>query len=356
MNKREFLKTSLVAVGGLGLLPNLTISAFADGNQNDKQKKFAKKTLQVNKREKLLSVLDQSKPNRYVPAAFFMHFNEKFGQPAVQRHIEYFRATNMDMMKVQYELSVPKLDIKKAEDWAKVPVYGKDFFEPELALIEVLAKELKSETMILPTVYCPFNLALQTLGFNVVQHAKENPDAVAKGLQNLTESVLIYVREAIKRGADGFYYSTQGGDSKHFAETDLFKKLIAASDMPVLQEISDNALLNILHICDYESQYNEILKFRNYPASIINPPFELKNGDRIRVKNVQEEFHRPVMGGLYRHSVISGGNFNQIQPEIDNLMHEAPQNFILAADCTVHSDWQTLRQVIDYAHDWREKH
>jgi uroporphyrinogen decarboxylase len=356
MNKREFLKTSLVATSGLGLLSGgINFVSSAENQEIKQQEHLPAGSIKINKREKLLSVLDQSKPNQYVPAAFFMHFPEKFGEPAAKRHIDYFKATNMDVMKVQYELFLPRLEIQKPEDWAKVPVYGADFFEPVLALIEYVAKELKSEALILPTVYGTFSLASQTSGRQLLEHAQENPDAVAKGIKNLTESLFNYTSEAIKRGADGFYYSTQGGDSKHFAESELFDTLIGQSDIAVLRGVNDKTLLNILHICDFTGPYNEISKFHSYPASIINTPFALKDGNQIHVKDVQKAFHRPVMGGLNRNGVISGGTFEQIVPEIDSLLKEASPNFILGADCTIRAEWNTLRKLIDYTHTWREK-
>ncbi|MDR1384725.1 MAG: hypothetical protein LBJ67_12905 [Planctomycetaceae bacterium] len=356
MNKREFLKTSLAAAGGLGLLSDGIASAFAEESRKPAQSENSSSgSVKINKREQLLSVLDQSKPNKYVPAAFFMHFPEKFGEAAAKRHIDYFRATNMDIVKVQYEIFLPYLNFQKPEDWEKTPVYDTDFFEPVLSVIEYLAKELKREALIIPTVYGTFSLASQTSGRKLLEHAQENPDAVAKGIKKLTESLLNYAKEAVKRGADGFYYSTQGGDSRNFAESELFDTLIAQSDIAVLNGISDQTLLNILHICDFAGPYNDISKFRSHPASIINPPYALKDGTRISVKDVQKEFHRPVMGGLNRNGVISGGTFEQIAPEVDTLLRESSPNFILAADCTVRAEWNVVREVIDYAHTWREK-
>ncbi|MDR2706617.1 MAG: hypothetical protein LBC02_12630 [Planctomycetaceae bacterium] len=354
MNKREFLKTSLAMTSGLGLLSGGINSVSAVENQETKPSgNSSVGSIKINKREKLLSVLDQSKPNQYVPAAFFMHFPEKFGEDAAKRHINYFRATNMDIVKVQYELSLPRLEIQKPEDWEKVPVYKTDYFEPVLALIEYVAKELKSEALIIPTVFGTFTQIVQTAGNiqKVLEHAQENPDIVAKGIKNLTESLLNYVSEAIKRGADGFYYSIQGGDNEHFAKSELFNR-ISQSNIAVLQEVNNKTLLNILHIC---GTYNEISKFISLPTSIVNPPFTLKDGSRVHVKDVQETFHRPVLGGLNKNGVISGGTFEQIVPEVDSLLQEAPSNFFLGADCTIHAEWDTLRKVIDYAHTWREK-
>ena len=110
---------------------------------------------EINKRERILQVLDQSRPNEYVPAAFFLHFENKLGRKAVQDHKDFYRSTNMDFVKVFYEIAVPQIDIQSGKDWEKVPVYGEDFFEPQVAVIEDLAREFKGEAFILPTVYSP---------------------------------------------------------------------------------------------------------------------------------------------------------------------------------------------------------
>jgi uroporphyrinogen decarboxylase len=357
MNKREFLKSSIYAVGGLTLSPALANAANAATRTTGR---ISSGFTLANKREKILGVLDMSKPNRYVPAAFFMHFgNDKFGDAAVQRHIDYFRATDMDFAKVQYELELPRMNITRPEDWAKVPVYGKDFFEPQLKVIEAIAKQLKREALILPTVYATFSLAYQTAGRRqLVEQGKANPDAVKRGLQNIAESILIYIREAVKRGADGFYVSTQGGERGRFGDDKLFRELIVPFDKMVLQECSDLADVNILHICDYESPYDDIYRFSDYPASIINPPVRTADEAPISLKEVGARFRRPVMGGLDKLGALSKGNAQQIIAEVDKVMADAPQNFILGADCTIPGTvpLQTLRTVIDYAHNWRTEH
>ncbi|MDR3261234.1 MAG: hypothetical protein LBT78_05295 [Tannerella sp.] len=359
MRKREFLKSSLFAVGGLGLCSAGSVSLYASSKPSVSGGKGVSylNSAKVNKREKVLAVLDQSKPNEYVPAAFFLHFKDKLGQGAIDSHLQFFRATNMDLVKVQYEIVVPHLEnIKSPKDWAKIPVYGKDFFEPQLEVIGALAKELKSEALILPTVYSPLTLALQTVGKDALEHIKQDPDAVAKGLRNITESIVNYIDEAVLRGADGFYISTQGGNSKFFGEGELFEKTVVPYDNTVSQEAGDKALLNILHICDYgESYYTRIGQFASYPGSIINAPNRLLDGTPIKIKEVQETFHRPVMGGLDRLGVLAKGTVEEAKAEVDKVLKEASPNFILGADCTVPSDvpYQKLRAVIDYAHDWR---
>jgi len=197
---------------------------------------------------------------------------------------------------------------------------------------------------------------VQSVGLDTLKaHAKEDPDAVAKGIEKIVQSILYYIRESIKLGVDGFYISSQGGDVKNFDDGPLFDKLIAPFDKAVLTEASNISLVNILHICDYGSTYKSLKPFVSYPGSIINPPIKLSDGSDVHAKDVQALFGRPVFGGLDRLGTIATGSPEAIKKEIDAVLKDASPNFLLGADCTVDggTPHQNLRAAIDYAHDWR---
>ncbi|MCZ7543837.1 MAG: hypothetical protein M5R40_09995 [Anaerolineae bacterium] len=65
----------------------------------------------MNKRDVILSLLDPDGRPPYIPAAFFLHFPPGFreGQAAVEKHLEYFRDTGMDFVKIQYERPFPPI-------------------------------------------------------------------------------------------------------------------------------------------------------------------------------------------------------------------------------------------------------
>ena len=65
----------------------------------------------MNKRDAVLSLLGPGPKPDTIPAAFFLHFGPDYqsGQAAVDRHLEYFRYTNMDFVKIQYEKHFPRL-------------------------------------------------------------------------------------------------------------------------------------------------------------------------------------------------------------------------------------------------------
>jgi uroporphyrinogen decarboxylase len=364
MNKREFLKNGLYAAGGLGLAGLIGCSGKSSSTTVKTKTPFdpsAYSISRVNRREKVLAVLDRSKPNEYVPAAFFMHFKDKFGPGAVKTHIEFFRATNMDFSKIQYEIVLPpQPEIKTPKDWDKIKVYGNELFAPQFEVIKEIVKELKSEALIIPTVYSPMLLAESVVGRETyLAHAKEDPDAVAKGIAKLTENILFYIRESIKIGVDGFYLSTHGGDKAVFYNGPLFDKLIKPYDDIIFREAADNSLFNILHICSPENTYQELDHLTAYPSSVINPPAILNDGSKTDLRGVEKLFNRPVMSGLDHHGVITHGPIEDIKKEIDEIFSKnAPNNFIFAANCTVPSDtpWENLRAAVDYAHNWRSEH
>ena len=317
-----------------------------------------------NRRERILQVLDQSRPNEYVPAGFFLHFENKLGRKAVEDHKAFYKATNMDFVKVFYEIVVPQIDIKSGKDWEKVPVYGEDFFAPQVAVIEDLAREFGKEAFILPTVYSPLALAHQTLGRDKAKDlkklAEENPVAFGKAIKNLSLSIENYLRSARKHGADGFYVSSQGGDGNTLSSK-VWNEQVRQWDKHVSEVANEIGEINILHICDYGTPFKNaeaLYAFSDYPASIINVPLNFSDGSTLNLREAQQRFGRPIFGGLERLGVIATGTVEQAKAAVDKVLEHAPQNFILGADCTVpgETDWEKLRAVIDYAHTWRQTH
>lgn len=321
---------------------------------------------QINKRERILKVLDQSKPNEYVPAAFFLHFPDKLGYKAVADHEQFYEATDMDFVKVFYEIVVPKIDIKKGSDWNKVPVYGEDFFAPQVEVIASLAKKYKQEAFILPTVYSPVALAYQTLGDNegkgkdLKKLAEEDPVAFGHAIENLSKSIANYLRASVKAGADGFYISSQGGDGNSL-KPEIWNKYVRKWDKYVSEVADSIGEINILHICDYGTPFKNaqaLYAFKDYPASIINVPLKFSDGSKLNLKEAQQQFGRPIFGGLERLGIIATGTTEEAKKAVDEVLANAPANFILGADCTIPgtTDYDKLRAVIEYTHTWRQTH
>ena len=184
-------------------------------------------------------------------------------------------------------------------------------------------------------------------------HLQENPEAVKKGMEIMTDNVLNLVRGCRRAGVDGFYASTQGGEAFRFKGTGFFDQYVKPTDLAVWAELK-SCTFNILHVCDYEGGYDDLTPFLDYPGHVVN--CSLKLGDRtLTPKEAARLFGRPFMGGLERKGVIATGRPDEIRKETAAALARAPERFILAADCTVPGDtpWDNLKTAIDTAHTFR---
>ena len=308
----------------------------------------------MNRRDTMLSLIHDAVSPDYIPAAFFLHFDNAYhqGQAAIDKHLEFFHSTGMDFVKIQYEQPFPvSTPIRKPEDWSHAPLCSEEFFESPIQVVEGLVKAAKSEALVIMTLYSPFMWAAHLVEEGVLAyHLQENPEAVKKGLDIMTENVLTLVRGCKRAGVDGLYASSQGGEAFRFQDPNIFQTYIKPTDLAVWDEIS-SCTFNILHVCDYEGGYNDLTPFLDYPGHVVNS--SLKIGDRtLTPKDVSQLFGRPFMGGMERKGVLATGSSKVIRQAATDVITKAPERFILAADCTVPSDtpWENMKTAIETAH------
>jgi uroporphyrinogen decarboxylase len=62
------------------------------------------------------------------------------------------------------------------------------------------------------------------------------------------------------------------------------------------------------------------------------------------------------MGGLERKGLIASGSPQAIRQDVENLLAQAPDRFILAADCTIPAEtpWDNLKTAIAAAHQFKK--
>ena len=245
-----------------------------------------------------------------------MHFDQDHhqGQPAIDKHLEFFKATGMDFLKIQYEQELPdSIPITKPEDWVNVPPCTADFFEPTLHVVKELVKAAKAEAPVIMTLYSPFMWFKYLAEAEVVSaHFRENPEAMKKGLEIFTDYVLTLARLCKQAGVDGFYASTQGGESFRFKGTNIFQDYIKPADLAVWEAIKDSPV-NILHVCDYHGGYDDLTPFLDYPGPIVSCGLNVgrTNSDsQTSLGTVQASIHGRVWNAK---GVIATGDLEAIR-------------------------------------------
>jgi uroporphyrinogen decarboxylase len=307
----------------------------------------------MNKREMMLGLIHGEAPARYTPAAFFLHFAPQYhaGHAAIDRHLQFFRHTGMDFVKIQYEQGMAEYPVTSPADWARAPRMAEEDFEQTVRVVRGLVEAAGREALVVLTLYSPFMWARHLAGGELLhEHLREHPAQAVKGLEISTENVLALVRACKRAGLDGFYASTQGGEAFRFGGTGIFEELVKPADLAVWDEIA-SCRFNILHICDYDGAYDDLTPFLDYPGHVVNCSLQV-GGNRITPQQASDLFDRPFMGGLERLGVLATGTPAEVRRAAQAVLAEAPERFILAADCTVPGDtpWDNLRAAIDVAH------
>ena len=323
-----------------------------------------------NKRELLWQVLDQSRANDYVPVFFNIHFPAKEGQKAVQSHIDWYKTTHVDFVNVKYEYFPEIQAVSSTKDWKNIKTFAPETWEEQLNVVRQLKRELGSEALIIPTVFSPLRVLIQTAGSQLssdregrkhfVELIKQDPKAIKPALEAVTQSLLYYIREARKAGADGFYISSQGDDLEEFGG-EVFNNIIKPYDIQLTQLAAEIAPFNILHICESGGHFTKetLNDYLDYPGSVINPPLHNWQDNGLSLKEISKLFSRPVLGGLNNRSqALKEGNLKELKAEVDEILKDAPANFIFGADDSVFNDvyQETLRKLVDYIHTWRQTH
>lgn len=313
----------------------------------------------ANKREVMQQFLFGTLDVSYVPAAFFMHFGKdaRTGEKAINAHLRYFLSTDMDFVKIQFEQGYGRIRIEKAEDWEQIKALPEDFFAPTLEVVKGIYDVVGANAMVLPTVYSPFQMLIQSVGAKtVVEYAKTEPERVKKALEYFTEALIGYVKACKAIGVDGFYTPTQGGEMKFYEVPAFFETFVRPYDLRVMEECNAGTQLNILHICDYEGKYDDLTRFLSYPGQIVNAPCEV--GDKaFSLQECGKLFKRPVMGGLYRKGTILKGNPEEVAKEIKALKKsQKGKSTIIGADCTIlpQTPIENIRTAIRTSHHTQE--
>ena len=315
----------------------------------------------MDKRNRVLSVLEDGGRQDTTPAGFFIHFDPAYhrGQAAIDKHLEFYRYTGMDFVKIQFEHPFPlRPEIQHARDWDRMPKYGVDFYEEPLKVVEGLVRAAKKDALVIMTLYSPFMCAGQTvrhgqtIGHDVItKQIHEDPDKVKKGIEVITESLMLFVKGCIDLGIDGFYASTQGGESGRFSDPALFDTCIKPSDLAIMEEMNRTCPFNILHVCDFHAGYDDLTPFLDYPGHVVNCSLELGE-ERVSGKEISGLFGRPFMGGMDRKGALASGSPDEIREAVSSAVADAPDRFILGADCTLPGDidWSRIRTAISAAH------
>lgn len=307
----------------------------------------------MNKIQRVRAALSGEMPDR-VPASFWFHFPEDqaHGKGSVKAHLKYFRQAGLDFLKIMNEHHYQvETTIKNPADWRKIKPapLSSDFYQAQLDEIKMIADELAGECLTTTTIFNPFSSGNHVSGKMVTDHLKADPESVNIGLGTIAESLAEFSAACLDAGADGIYFSAQGGEANRFTESQ-FLEIIKPHDLTVLEAVREKGELNITHICRDNIRLH---LYSNYPGDVINWAATAQNN--IPLVDGKKLFDRTILGGLDNRGIIVNGTPEEIRQSVHDIITDfGPKGLIIGADCTLPTeiDIANIRAAVEATDDY----
>lgn len=302
----------------------------------------------MTKRERVLNAFN-NKPVDRVPMAFWYHFSpdDDFGQETVDAHVNLYREADFDLIKVMCDgyFNYPNpgiASVKKADDWFELKPMGPEhpFIRKQIARAKGVVEAVNGECCVFYNVFCPMSLMrFGTSEALLMNHLKENPDAVRHAFEVIGEDIRSLIKGLIEEaGCDGIYYCVQNAEEFRFTAGE-YKNIVTPAELPILEyanSLSDN---NILHCCGWAGDKNRIEVWKDYPSKAVNWAVYVEN---LSLKAGREFFGgRCILGGFdnRKSGVLYSGTKDEVKAETRRIVEEAGSTgLIIGADCTVPGD------------------
>lgn len=298
----------------------------------------------MTKRERVMAAIRREAVD-VVPTCFSLHFNEKTGSEAVKAHLDFFKETDTDIIKMMNENLVPDVgEIRKPEDWNKIPTYSmKDaFMQSQMDMVKRILEKADPDAFSIGTLHGICASAIHPIearyGYENVRelfctHMRENKAPVLDAFKRITDGMCQLAMAYKELGLDGIYYAALGGE-KHYFTDEEFAQAIEPFDKQILKVSKDEGNVNILHMCknnlnmDRYASYADLADVVNW--GVYETDFTLEEGRKLFPG-------KTIMGGLANRSgVMVEGTIEELKAEAKRVVQEfGKEGFILGADCTL---------------------
>lgn len=301
----------------------------------------------MNKRERVMAVLNGQKPDR-IPSGFWLHFEKEafFGEAAVKRHLEFFRESKTDICKIMNENLIPQdLSLKTAADWSNVKPINTDsaYFKRQVELIKAISDAMAGEAVLVATIHgvvaCASHMINGMDQYNanrqiLVKHYRENPEGMKQAFRYIADYLLELTKASIEAGTDGIYYAALGGERFMYTDSE-FAELVRPLELEILEAATRLEGFNVLHIC--KEQVN-LERFQGYPGTVVNWGIFADNPSLTEGKKLFPG--KILLGGLDdRSGVLVDGSEAEITAAVHAILDEmSNDSFYLGADCTLPPD------------------
>ena len=304
----------------------------------------------MNRKERVLAALRGEKTDR-VPASFWRHFRDETGNPpmgrkSAQYHLDFFRETGVDFVKIMYDgFSAPfafdkvetVTDLVRAVASGPKEDYVRDLYERAAWTCELLGEEV----CLYFNVFSSFMLLRKIGDDKLARFLEQDKRSVLGVLEEITSTVS-RAEEKILRETDclGLFVCFQGAEESRFSKEE-YDEIVLPADLMLLDTANRYSQYNMAHFCAWDGNKNDLSRWKDYPACAVNWAIYV---DGLTLPEGKRYFGgRPVLGGFDNRvgSLLYKGTKEEIQKETRRILCEYRDAFgntnglIIGADCSI---------------------
>ena len=301
-----------------------------------------------------------------VPSSFSIHFGPdyRYGDAAVRKHLEFFRDTDTDIIKIMNENLFPSNPgVKTSEDFNRIGPFTRksEFIVHQTDLVKAILDKTGGDSFSVCTIHGasfsfvhtmrPQYQALEEIRRVQVGLYRENPQPYLDAKKRIAEGLSLLVQSVLEAGCDGIYYAALGAEKDMFTAEE-FEVEEAPFDKLVMQTAKEMGKTVILHMCKKKLEMERYASYAPY-VDVVNWGIYENN---ISIEEGERIFPgKTILGGLENRSgIIVDGSLEDIREEVHRLRREMKgKKFILGADCTLGSDLpvERIRTATEAARD-----
>ena len=302
----------------------------------------------MNKRErveKTLAGLPVDRP----PVCFWRHYGNIAPAQTVKQHIDFFHATDMDILKMMCDefFTYPMDENATPEEILAMHPLGRDnyYVRGQAERAGQINEALKGEIFTLYNAFSPYATLKHTLGDEKSMDLIRNHEEAALHLLDIICEDTCYMVEAILKesGTAGMMLPLQGAEINRFGEEE-YLRLIRPTEQKVIDCAAALSDTNLLHMCGWDNIPNRLEWWDKYPAKMLNWDVHVEGVDlaqgRVRFPG------RVLLGGFNNRAgeLLHTGTKEAIQAETRRLVREAgAEKLIIGADCSLPMDIDPAR-------------
>ncbi len=303
-----------------------------------------------------------NKTTERVPVGFWFHFaneddfSEGLKNPAIietnfNGHLKFFNEFSPDFIKLMSDgfFGYPNEQLQNITSISELkniqPVgAGHPWIAQQVAHVRRLTEAFGQDiatfyNIFAPATYLKFALGRPVGNTRIADFITQDKEALAYVLDVIAQDLATLSQKVIQEGgADGIYLSVQNVQDPRVTP-ELYREIIAPSEIKVLDAANTASDLNILHICGYKGSRNDLSLYTGYAAKVINWAVVVEGVSLAEGKRLFGG--RAVIGGFDNTAdgVLYAGSKEAVELETEKLIAGSGKTgVILGADCTIPGD------------------